>query len=298
MALSVAQLTQELRLGKVSVRDAAYRTWVRSNRHDLMTRAAAITFYAIAAMVPFLALVIALSAKWLPWILRHLGMTDATEIDPLEPLRGLLPVGAFTLVLDELKELREHPPVGLLSFSLAATLWMSSSVYMGVIDAMNVVRGVRESRPYWKRRLMAMIMTLAQAAILIGSVATIVGWPLFVRLLGLSSPAATIATACHAVLVFLLVLFSFTLMLFVGPDVRLRWKCVAPGGLAGTIVVLVVSFLFRFYAQRWGNYSATYGSLAGIILLMTWVWLCAVTLLYAAELNKVIEDALPVCNTR
>lgn len=298
MAFSVVQLPPKLRLGGLSIRTAMYRTWIRSERHELLSRAAAIAFYAIAALVPFLALVIALSARWLPWILRMLGAGDPSAIDPLEPLRGLLPAGAFSLVAGELTELREHPPIGLLSFSLAAMLWLSSSVFVSVIDAMNVIRGVKETRPFWKRRMIAMIMTLAQAAILLSSVATILGWPLIVRLLGLSQPAAVLATAVHSVSVFLLVLFSFALMLYVGPNTRLRWKCIAPGSVLGALVVLVVSVAFRVYTQRWGNYSATYGSLAGIVLLMTWIWLCSVDLLYAAELNKVIEDAVPVCRSR
>ncbi len=179
MAFSLARMPLEFRLGGVSLPTVAYRTWKRSERHELLTRAAAIAFYAIAALIPFLALVIALSPHWLPWVVRLAGGGDAAAVDPMEPLRGLMPSGAFAFVSNQLKELREHPPVGLLSFSLAATLWLSSSVFVAVIDAMNVIRSVHETRPFWKRRLIAMVMTLAQAAILIGSVATIVGWPLF-----------------------------------------------------------------------------------------------------------------------
>jgi membrane protein len=55
-----------------------------------------------------------------------------------------------------------------------------------------------------------------------------------------------------------------------------------------------VSLLFRAYVQNWANYSATYGSLAGVVILMSWFWICSITLLSAAELNKVIEDASPL----
>jgi membrane protein len=56
----------------------------------------------------------------------------------------------------------------------------------------------------------------------------------------------------------------------------------------------LISLLFRVYVQQWGNYSATYGSLGGIVVLMSWIWLCSLTLLAAAELNKVIKDASPL----
>ena len=72
------------------------------------------------------------------------------------------------------------------------------------------------------------------------------------------------------------------------------WEWITPGSLLGTLVLLGVSLLFRVYTQNWGHYSATYGSLAGIVLLMSWLWISSVVLLVSAELNQVIEDASPV----
>ncbi len=91
-----------------------------------------------------------------------------------------------------------------------------------------------------------------------------------------------------------MVLMSFALALYVGPDATLRWEWITPGSLLGTLALFCVSVPFRIYVQHWGNYSATYGSLGGIVVLMTWLWLCAVELLVAAEVNKVIEDAATV----
>ena len=74
------------------------------------------------------------------------------------------------------------------------------------------------------------------------------------------------------------VLFSFALALYVAPDAEQNWEWITPGSLCGTAVLLAVSLLFRIYAQHWANYSATYGSLAGIVLLMSWLWLSTVVL--------------------
>ena len=82
--------------------------------------------------------------------------------------------------------------------------------------------------------------------------------------------------------------------MYFGPDADQCWEWITPGSLLGSIVLLLVSVLFRVYVQNWGNYSATYGSLGGIVVLMSWIWLCAVTLLTAAEMNKVIKDASPL----
>ena len=99
------------------------------------------------------------------------------------------------------------------------------------------------------------------------------------KLLGLSQPVSILATAVHGMSVFVMVLLSFALALHVGPDADQDWVWITPGSLLGTVVVLGVSLLFRVYAQNWGHYSATYGSLAGIIVLMSWIWLSSVVAL-------------------
>ena len=91
-----------------------------------------------------------------------------------------------------------------------------------------------------------------------------------------------------------MVLLSFAVAMFFGPDADQRWEWITPGSLLGSVVLVAVSYLFRVYVQNWGNYSATYGSLGGIMVLMSWLWLCSVELLAAAEMNKVIEDASPL----
>ena len=94
--------------------------------------------------------------------------------------------------------------------------------------------------------------------------------------------------------VFFAVLLSFALVLYVAPNANQHWEWISPGSLLGTVVLLALSLLFRIYTQYLSNYSATYGSLAGIILLMTWLWFSSILLLAAAEFNKVIKNASPV----
>ncbi len=281
-----------MNLGGLTFREAAVRTWTRIIEDAILTRAAAISFYAFAAIVPFMALLIALTAHWLPWIAPKVTGTPVSDLS--EPIRDLLPGDAATFVAHELGRLRGEPPSGLISFGLVAVLWLSSSVFVEIIDAMNFILGVKETRSFWKRRAMAILMTLSQAAILIAAVMTIVAWPQIVDFLNLSRSAAVLATVIHQITVFFTVLLSFALVLYVAPVANQRWEWITPGSLLGTVVLLAFSLLFRVYTQYLGNYSATYGSLAGIILLMTWLWLSSILLLTAAELNMVIKGASPV----
>src|SRR5947207_15142603 len=142
MAWGTKRLRSAMHLGGLTPREAAVRTWTKMNEHEVLTRAAAITFYAIAALVPFLALVITLTAYFLPWIAPSAGGGGTGVVGPADPLRDLLPGDAASIVARELKRLQEGPPTGLVSFGLVATLWLSSSLFVAIMDAMNRILGV------------------------------------------------------------------------------------------------------------------------------------------------------------
>jgi membrane protein len=276
-------------LGGLTIRELIAETWRRINDEAVMTRAAAITFYGIAALVPFMGLLIVLSAKALPFFER--ASSGTLDLEPIASVDVLLPADAGSLLRLELSRIRAESHVGLISFSVAALLWLSSTVFVEIIDAMNAIRGLKETRTFWTRRLIAMAMTLVMAVILISATVTIAVWPQILSWLGLSREASLMATALHALIVMLIVFCTFALALQVGPNTTLAWKWVTPGSVVGTAVVIGISLVFRIYTQNWANYSATYGSLAGIVLLMSWAWLNSFVLLVAAVLNKAIEDA-------
>jgi membrane protein len=235
-----------------------------------------------------MALILTVMACCFSWLATWAVMKSTTLIDPL---RGLLPSDGASIVARELARLQEQHPGGIVSVGLITLLWLSSSVFLEIIAAMNRIKGVDESRPIWQLRLTAMLMSVTQAAVLIGAGATTVVWPQIVAWLGLSQLNTILATVAHGMTVFVVILLSFALALYLAPDAHQRWEWITPGSLIGTLVLLAASVLFRVGVQHWGNYSATYGSLAGIVILMTWLWLCSVALLAAAEFNEVVENA-------
>jgi membrane protein len=174
-------------------------------------------------------------------------------------------------------------------------LWSASNLFLVVIDALNRTYGVKETRSFVKLRLTAMAMTLLQAACLLGSLVAVVAWPQILRGLGLEPDGvvAWVATAVRWSVVFLMVLLSFALTFYVGPDARHRWAWVTPGSLAGTIAFLVFCILFRLYVQNFGSYNKSLGALGGIMVLLFWFWVVALVLLGAAEMDREIETGSP-----
>lgn len=274
-------------LGGLTFREALRRTWVKLNEHELMTRAAAITFYALASLVPFLGLVVLIAAYVLPWI------AHGKELDATTFLNEVLPPEAAKLLGGQLADMRSRPNAGLASVGTLALLWLNSSLFMAVMDASNAIMGVRETRPYWKLRLIGALMAVLEAILLILVLASTLLWPQILRVLNLDAVSQVLLTVAHGLTVLGLVMASFAAAMYFAPDAKQRWEWITPGSLLGSLVLVAVSYLFRFYVQRWGDYSATYGSLAGVVVLTSWMWLCSVELLAAAEFNKVIEDASP-----
>ena len=292
------RLREALTLGGLSVRELAFRTWNKIFENEIFTRAAAVAFYAMLALVPFLGLILTLAVQLLPDVTggsgKPVGVGNLTVGQLDSTLKSIFPEEAYGVVKDQIARLQKDTHVGLISIGLAITIWLASSLFVAVIDAMNRIYGVTETRPFWKLHLTAIVMTLIQAVILIGSLLVIVAWPQIVRWMGLSAPAAILAEIVQWMVVALMVLASFALTFYVGPDADQRWEWITPGSLMGSLVFLIETFGFRVYVQNFANYNQTYGSLGGVMVLLFWFWLSSVVVLTAGQVNKIIEDASPM----
>ncbi len=282
-------------LGGLTLRQLAVGMWIRMQEHDAMTWAAAVGFYAMLATVPFLALVLVGVVLRLPDLSgtgsRTTGLGHLT-VDQLEAtLRSLFPNEAYVLVRDQISRIQGEPPLALVSLGAVIALWSASNLFLVVIDALNRTHGVKETRSFVKLRLTAMVMTLLQTGCLLGSLVAIVAGPQILRLLGWdpNGAVAWMAMTIRWFAVFLMVLLSFALTFYVGPNTQHRWVWVTPGSLAGTIAFLVFCILFRLYVQNFGSYDKSLGAIGGVMVLLFWFWVVALVLLGAAEMDRVIE---------
>ncbi|MGH7174457.1 MAG: YihY/virulence factor BrkB family protein [Gemmataceae bacterium] len=283
MAFTSIRLREAWNWGGLSFRQLVLRTYKAMDQHDTLNQAAVVAFYAMLSLVPLLSLVLvfALGART--------GVAE--QVDTL--CKRLMPTEAYHLVNDQLTKIRNSSPLGLLSLSIAILLWSASSLFVAVMDTTNVAYGVRDERPWWKKRLLAIVLTLAEIVLLLGASITIAIWPHVMDWLGLSTLATALATLVQWLVVVIALLSAFALAYFFGPNVKQEWEWITPGSLLGVLALIATSLGFQYYLRFGNTYSETYGALAGVVLMMLWLYLAALALLVGAEVNCVIEQAAP-----
>ena len=159
------------------------------------------------------------------------------------------------------------------------------------MDTLNAEYEVHEGRSFIKRNAVALGLTLAVAILLIGAVTIVLaGGPTAEAFSGgMVKMAIKIAQWPVAIA---LVLLGFALVYFFAPDVKeQKWHWITPGAIAGVGLWLAVSFALKIYLHFFDRYSATYGSLGAVIVLLLWFYVSGASLLFGAEINSVIEDA-------
>lgn len=278
------------RSGLITIGRAVLREF---EEHEILTRCAAIAFYAMLAFVPLLAVLLAMSVQFyyissfLPPELRWVEVQTINELQ--HSLSTIFPEDAYDVVQAQIERMRAAHPVTVLSIGSVLSLWVASSLFMSVMDALNRIYGVKEKRSYWKRRLISMFMTLIQSVFVLGSLASIVAWPQFIARLGLVGFASFSLSFLHLVAAFLITLVSLALTFQIGPPSKQRIFWITPGSLFGAIIFMTISLGFRIYVQNFGAYDRVYGSLGGVMVLLLWFWLTSAVVLGAAATNKVLE---------
>ena len=282
-------------LGGLTVGALSRRVWVRAREIDFFTRAAAAAYYALIALVPFLGVVVSLAANVMPLtrVNSHSSVTVTREslTGTQDLIERLVPAEAVPMIDLELARLREAPPFKLVSLGLVLSLWFSSGVFGVLIDALNRIQGVPETRPAWFVMIIAMALTLLEAVIMIGSLALLVVWPAIRGSLGVGEGSSSVGTSWEWICVTLGALSSFAVIARVGPSSPNRWRWITPGSVFCAFAFLAAAILMRIYLAHWGNYAATYGSLAVVMVLTTWFWIVAFIVLLAFQIDKTIDSS-------
>jgi membrane protein len=267
-------------------REILSRTARQVGDDNCLGLAAQLAFYFLLALFPALLFLVALMG--------YLPIENALD-EWLAAVARVAPRDVITLLRDQIAQLRAGNHVSLLTLGILGALWSSSAATVAIIDALNRAYDVAERRPWWKRRLVAVTLTIVLALftmlslmlVLIGPdiVSQVVEWLRLAPILSLAWgvlrwPAMV---AC--------IVLAIDLVYHFAPNRRARWTWITPGALLATALWIVSSFAFKFYVANFGDYTATYGAIGGAIVTMLWFYVSGLAILIGAELNAVIEDA-------
>ena len=262
------------------------RTIVEIKDDNCLGLAAQLAFYGILALFPALLFLVAL-----------LGYLPVEGVMPelLRALSRVAPRELIVLVQGQLDQVIQGGYAGLLTVGILGAIWSSSAAMVAIIDALNRAYDVTEWRPWWKRRLMAVALTLALAAFIIIAFVLVLVGPTAARWVaawvGLAPVVGEIwAIARFPVMIFCAVL-GVDLVYHFAPNRRIRWAWITPGALLATGLWIAASFGFKLYVTHMTDYSATHGTIGGAIVTMLWFYVSGLTILIGAELNGVIEHA-------
>lgn len=264
----------------------AREVWRELDEDEIVDRAAALSYYFLFALFPTLLFLAAL-----------LGLLPtAALLDQLiDYMARVLPSDAFSIMARTLEEILRGARGSLLSLGAVAALWAASNGMGSIINALNAAYDVRDNRSWWKRRLVALGLTIVFSGFTLTALVLLVVGPRLAEklagMIGLGTAFTTIWTLVRWPAAMVLVLVGVGLVYYLAPTVKQRWSAVVPGAIFAVVGWLAASSGLRYYAAHFADYNATYGSIGGVIVLLLWLYLTGLALLVGAEINAEIARA-------
>ena len=269
-------------LGGLTAKELAVRVWREAGEENAFGRAAELAYYFLLALFPMLIVVLSLFS-FLPGLQEEL----------LAWLVRVMPEQAAGLVVDWVEDVVESRSGGLLSLGLLGSLWAASTGVGAVIDALNTAYKVKEGRPFWRTRLLAVGLTIALTVFSVGGQILIMfgDWVALglSRWLGFDQGFIAIWRYVDNLVGLLLLLIGVDLIYHFAPNVRRRWRVITPGAVFAVLASVIISLLFSLYLRIVPSYNATYGSIGAVIVLMLWLYLLGLALFIGGEINGEIE---------
>jgi len=251
---------------------------------DILNGAAVLGFYLMLAIFPAMIFVLA--------VIPYLPIANVEQAI-MDLLRQALPASAADMFTGVVKEVTQEQRGGLLSFGLLAALWATSTGMYAIMQQLNITYGVSEGRGFLRARLVAIALSLLFVVLVLGGFSLIVLGGQLQDWLGtrfdLGSALLAFFTVFRWAIILAALLLAFSLIYYLAPNVKQRFRFLTAGSVAGVVVLLVASLAFAWYTQSIGNYAATYGSVGAVIVLMLWLFIAGLAILFGSEINVLIE---------
>lgn len=250
----------------------------RFKEDNVTLLAAALAYYFLLAVFPLLIVAFAI----IPYF--NISADDAMGF-----ITSVVPGELASVFQDNIVNLVETPRGGLLTVGIIGALWSASNGINAFIKASNEAYDVEEDRSFIIVRLMAFGLTLAMIlAVIVAILLPVFGNVILgfiTSFLGIGSEMTILLQVLRYVISILVITGLLMLLYRFAPNKKIPFKHIIPGALTASILWQVISLGFAVYIGNFGNYSATYGSLGGIIILMIWFFLTGIILMIGAIVN-------------
>ncbi|MCZ2824745.1 MULTISPECIES: YihY/virulence factor BrkB family protein [unclassified Modestobacter] len=260
------------------------RSWAENNADNMPIIAGGVAFFAFLSIFPALIATISIY-----------GLVASPEqvTQQIESLSDQLPESAQDILTEQLTDITSNAG-GALTFGLIASvlgaLWTASGGVNNMVKAVNIAYDEVETRNFLKLRALSLVLTLGAIVFILITFALIAVVPVVLDVLPLGGVGTVLAQVLRWVLLLAVVVGSLAVLYRVAPDrdaPKIRW--VSLGSLVVTVIWAVVSVAFSFYVNNFGSYNETYGAIAGVIVLMLWLYLTCYLVLLGAEINAETE---------
>jgi membrane protein len=281
---------KSMSLGGLRWTELGKRVYAEVMDDDVLGRSAQLSYYFLLALFPAL--------LFLTSLLGYLAGEDGQLRQGLfSYLAAVLPGEASKLVAETVTDVTQSSGGGKISFGILATFWAASNGMGAVSESLNAAYDLKETRSWWKVRLTAVGLTLALTLLIVTALVLVlyghdIADAVSVKI-GLGSAFATAWKVLQWPLVLVFVLVAFALIYYFAPNShRQDWKWITPGAVIGVLLWLLISFAFKAYLSFFNSYSATYGSLGAVIILMLWFYFTGTAILVGGEINSEIENEM------
>lgn len=253
---------------------------------DVFSSAAQVAFYFSFSLFPLLLFLISLFGI-------VLDTADELRNELFFYLSRVMPITAFELVRDTIKEVTENSTGGKLTLGLLITLWSASAGVDSLRIALNSVYRIKEKRAWWRTKLLSLLMIIGLTFLISITLAIVFyGWKFVLFLLSLVNlpiPSFIFLMIIQWIMIITLLLAVFAMIYNLLPDhqpIKFRW--ISPGAITSIVLWLLLSYGFRTYLQYYNTYDRMYGSLGAVIILMLWLYLTALVVLLGGIINATI----------
>jgi membrane protein len=176
-----------------------------------------------------------------------------------------------------------------LSFGMLGIIWTASAAFDSMIEALDIAYDVKDGRPFWKTRLLAIALAAIIGSLLLAVLAVMVVGPRFADWLAsrleLSAVFVAVWPFLRWTIAICFTVLAVEVLYYLAPNVKQRFAATLPGAVLAVVVWNGLSFLLGYYFRHWANFNRTYGTLGGFIAFMTWTYWTSFGLLVGAELN-------------